>query len=223
MANGPERSNCRNWPSALRQTIGHRPQRGRVDAEPDMARKVHLDVFGGIGGTQQAGSPVHDAVGARIDRRGRNRQIARDRLREARNCPRPPRPTAPRRAASRWSPAHRWRTDFPASRHSAPSPAPAAPDRAHRRRRGSSRRCGPCGRWRVDLGKPVAQRGAHARRRRRCCGPSARHGRRSRVPSDIAASAPSTDRWRESPAMPAPDGRRRAARASTAATATGWR
>src|SRR5829696_3543601 len=47
------------------------------------------------------------------------------------------------------------------------------------------------------------------------------HGCRSRVLSDSAASAPSRDRWRESPAAPAPDARRPSARATTAATARG--
>ena len=59
------------------------------------------------------------------------------------------------------------------------------------------------------------------RRRRRDCGPCSRHGCRSRVLSDSAASAPSRGRWRESPAAPAPDDRRPSARASTAATAAG--
>src|SRR6266478_6156609 len=60
----------------LGQTIRHRPQSGGVDAQSDMAGEVYLDIFSGIGGAQQARSPVHDAVGARIDRRGRNRQVA---------------------------------------------------------------------------------------------------------------------------------------------------
>src|SRR5215470_11204373 len=34
---------------ALRQAVRHRPQRGRIDAEPDMACEIDLDVFGGIG------------------------------------------------------------------------------------------------------------------------------------------------------------------------------
>src|SRR3954447_17142447 len=52
---------------ALGQTIGHRPQRGRIDAEPDMTGEVDLDVLGGIRGTQAAGPPVDDAVATRID------------------------------------------------------------------------------------------------------------------------------------------------------------
>lgn len=35
----------------LGQTIGERPQSGRVHAHSDMAGKVYLDIFGGIGGT----------------------------------------------------------------------------------------------------------------------------------------------------------------------------
>src|ERR1700694_893362 len=37
----------------LGQTIRHRPQRGRVDAQSDMTGEMHLDIFSGIGGTQQ--------------------------------------------------------------------------------------------------------------------------------------------------------------------------
>src|SRR3984957_17230358 len=48
----------------LRQTVGDRPQGGRVHAQPDMAGEIHLDILGGIGGTLQAGSPINDAVGA---------------------------------------------------------------------------------------------------------------------------------------------------------------
>src|SRR5471032_775362 len=47
----------------LGQTIRNRPQSGRVHAEANMTGKVHLDIFGGIGGTQQAGLPVHDTIG----------------------------------------------------------------------------------------------------------------------------------------------------------------
>src|ERR1700757_4936352 len=38
---------------ALGQTIRYRPQRGRVDAQPDVAGQVYLDIFSGIGGTQK--------------------------------------------------------------------------------------------------------------------------------------------------------------------------
>src|SRR5690348_3491318 len=31
----------------LRQPVGHGPERGRIDAEPDMARQMHLDILGG--------------------------------------------------------------------------------------------------------------------------------------------------------------------------------
>jgi hypothetical protein len=31
---------------ALGQSIGDRPQSGRIDAEPDMAGEVDLDIFG---------------------------------------------------------------------------------------------------------------------------------------------------------------------------------
>ena len=48
----------RGW--ARRSATAHK--RGRVDAEPDMAGQVHLDILSGGGGTNQAGSPVHDAV-----------------------------------------------------------------------------------------------------------------------------------------------------------------
>src|SRR4029077_14696073 len=44
-------------PFGLRQPIGDGPERGRVDADPDMACEADLDVLGGIGGTQQAGLP----------------------------------------------------------------------------------------------------------------------------------------------------------------------
>src|SRR5450631_1444028 len=60
---------------ALGQTVGHGPQRGRIDPEPDMAREIDLDVLRGIAGTQTAGLPVHDAVAARIDRGGRHRKV----------------------------------------------------------------------------------------------------------------------------------------------------
>ncbi len=104
MANGPDRSNCLNWPSgwARRSATAHKA--AALTAEPDMAGEVDLDVLGGIGRTHQAGPPVHDAVGARIDRSGRHRQVAGDRLSKLGIVLRPPRPTAPRRAASRWSP-----------------------------------------------------------------------------------------------------------------------
>src|SRR5262249_61250857 len=55
------------WPAAvklmeltfgLRQPIGDRPQRGRVDADPDMACETDFDVLGGIRGTQRGGGPV---------------------------------------------------------------------------------------------------------------------------------------------------------------------
>src|ERR1700719_3491561 len=48
----------------LGQAVGDRPQGSRVDAEPDMTGEVHFDVFGSIGGAQQARLPVHDAVSA---------------------------------------------------------------------------------------------------------------------------------------------------------------
>ena len=80
MANGPDRSNCLNSPSACASRSATAHNAAGVDAEPDMAGQMHLDILGGIGGAQQAGSPVHDAVGARIDRGGRHRQVAGDRL-----------------------------------------------------------------------------------------------------------------------------------------------
>src|SRR5580700_12148351 len=64
----------------LRQTVGDRPQSGRVHAQSGMTGEVHLDILGDIGGTQEAGSPINDTVGSRIDRRRRHRQIARNRL-----------------------------------------------------------------------------------------------------------------------------------------------
>src|SRR5829696_9769456 len=63
------------FPLGLRQTVGHRPQCGGVDAEPDMAGEMDLDVFGGFRGTQQAGVPVHDPIGTGIDRGRRDRQV----------------------------------------------------------------------------------------------------------------------------------------------------
>src|ERR1700688_4898920 len=51
-------------PLALGQTIRDRPQGGGVDAQSNMTGKVNLDIFSGIGGTQETGPPVHDAVGA---------------------------------------------------------------------------------------------------------------------------------------------------------------
>src|SRR3954468_22873957 len=60
---------------ALGQTIGHRPQRRRIDAEPDMAGEVDLDILGGIRGTQAAGPPVHDTVATRIDRGRRDWKV----------------------------------------------------------------------------------------------------------------------------------------------------
>src|SRR4029079_6117022 len=47
----------------LRQAVGYRPQRRGIDAEPDMAGEMHLNVLGSLGGTQQAGAPVHDPIG----------------------------------------------------------------------------------------------------------------------------------------------------------------
>src|SRR5690349_11332621 len=54
---------------ALRQAVGHRPQRGRIDPDADMAGEMDLDIFGRLAGTQQAGPPVHDTVTLRVDRR----------------------------------------------------------------------------------------------------------------------------------------------------------
>src|SRR5689334_208876 len=52
----------------LRQPVGDRPERSRIDADSDMAGEMDLDVLGGIGGLQAAGPPVHDAVRPRVDR-----------------------------------------------------------------------------------------------------------------------------------------------------------
>src|SRR5258707_10680428 len=41
----------------LGQTIRQRPQGSRVHAQSDMTGQIYLDIFGGIGGTQEAGSP----------------------------------------------------------------------------------------------------------------------------------------------------------------------
>src|ERR1700737_4951857 len=60
----------------LSQPIRDRPQHRGVDAEPEMTGKMHLDVFRAPGWASKAGSPVHDAIGAAVDRRGRHRQIA---------------------------------------------------------------------------------------------------------------------------------------------------
>src|ERR1700755_56272 len=60
----------------LSQTIRDRPQSGGIDPEPGMAGEVDLDILGGLGGTNKAGPPVHDAVRAGIDRGGRHRQVA---------------------------------------------------------------------------------------------------------------------------------------------------
>ena len=68
-----------------------------------MAGEMHLDIFGGCGGAQQAGTPVHDAIGAGIDRGRRHRQVAGDRLPDLRIVVDRLRPTALRTAASRWS------------------------------------------------------------------------------------------------------------------------
>jgi hypothetical protein len=43
-----------------------------------MAGEIHLDVLSGRRRPQHAGTPVHDAVGAGIDRGGGNRQVAGD-------------------------------------------------------------------------------------------------------------------------------------------------
>ena len=69
----------------LSQAVGHRPQGRGIDAEPDMAGQIHLDVLSGSGGPQEAGTPVHDAVGAGIDRGGRDRQVAGDRFPDLRD------------------------------------------------------------------------------------------------------------------------------------------
>src|SRR4030081_643495 len=60
----------------LGQPVRDRPQGGGVDPQAHVTGKVNLDVFSGFGRTQDAGPPVHNAVGARVDRGGRNRQIA---------------------------------------------------------------------------------------------------------------------------------------------------
>ena len=70
-------------PFGLRQPVGHRPQGCGVDAEPDMAGEVDLDVFGGRGRPQQAGAPVHDPVGTGIDRGRRHWQVTGEKGRGA--------------------------------------------------------------------------------------------------------------------------------------------
>src|SRR5512135_1642008 len=59
----------------LSQAIGDRPQYRRVDAKPHVAREIDLDILRSRRRAQQTGVPVHDAVGARIDRGRRNRQV----------------------------------------------------------------------------------------------------------------------------------------------------
>jgi len=77
---------------------------------------------------------IHDATGRKVSIVGWSLGgvYARDLALQA--------PTAPRRARGVVLSRHS-QTDFPASRHIAPCRGPAAPDRAHRRRRGSIRRC----------------------------------------------------------------------------------
>ena len=223
MAKGPDRLKLAELTFRLGQPVGDRPQCRRVDAKPDMAGEVHLDILGGGRGAQQAGPPVHDAIGARKDRGRRNRQVAgnrlkklgivadgfaRQRLVKLRRIGRPH--IVRKRASERHDIAHHLRR---VQREVARVDAAEAPadnaDLAAAWLRESRQ---------ADRATPRA-----CARGRRGFGPSARHGHRIRVPSDSGASAPSRGRWREIPAMPAPGGHRLSARASTAATSSGWR
>src|SRR5438874_7382420 len=76
----------------------------------------------------------------------------------ARDCPRPLRLTSPHIARWRWSPSRRWQRDFPRLSQIAPSPAPAAPDRAQICRPGSSRLTDLAGCHAVNCGQAIPQR-----------------------------------------------------------------
>src|SRR6186997_1582877 len=66
---------------SLRQTIGHRIDRGRMMTHAAMAA-LDLDAFGGRAGLLHAALPGADAVGAAEDRRGRHRRRPRQRAAE---------------------------------------------------------------------------------------------------------------------------------------------
>ena len=80
MANGPDRSKCLNSPSACARRSATAHNAAGLTPSPIWLAKC-TSMFSAVSeGRSRLVSPVHDAVGAGIDRGRRHRQVAGDRL-----------------------------------------------------------------------------------------------------------------------------------------------